>query len=137
MATVESKSKKTNVENRARSSKVESPWRIVGRRLRRNKLAMIGLIVLLIMALGAIFAPFLTDFGRDETNLLKSNAKPDDTYILGADALGRDILTRLLYGGRISLTVGFVSTGLRIVIGVILGGIAGYYGKWIDGLIMR
>ena len=124
-------------DNKARSSKVESPWRIVGKRLRRNKLAIIGLIILLIMGLSAIFAPFLTDFGRDQTNLAKSNAKPDDVYLLGADSLGRDIFTRLLYGGRISLTVGFVSTGLRILIGVILGGIAGYYGKAIDGFIMR
>lgn len=137
MAAVETKNKKVDIENRARSSKVESPWRIVGRRLRRNKLAMVGLFVIIIMALGAIFAPFLTDFGRDETNLLKSNAPPDDQYLLGADSLGRDIFTRLLYGGRISLTVGFVSTGLRILIGVILGGIAGYYGKWVDGFIMR
>ncbi len=131
------KSNIENKENKARSSKVESPGKIVWRRLRRNKLAIIGLVVLVILSLAAIFAPFLTDFGRDETNLARSNAAPDDTYLLGADALGRDIYTRLLYGGRISLTVGFVSTGLRILIGVVLGGIAGYYGKAIDGFIMR
>lgn len=124
-------------ENLATSSKVESPWRIVGRRLRKNKLAMIGLVVITIMALAAIFAPFITGIPRDITNLSNTNAPPSSEHLLGTDALGRDMLTRLAYGGRISLTVGFVSTSLRIIIGVILGGIAGYYGKGIDNIIMR
>lgn len=124
-------------ENLAMQSTVVGPWKIMWRRLRRNKLAMLGLIIICIMALAAIFAPFLTSYGRDAVNLTNSNAKPDNNHLLGTDALGRDILTRLLYGGRISLTVGFVSTGIRIVLGVVLGGIAGYYGKTIDNIIMR
>ena len=126
-----------DIENKATSSKVESPWTLVMRRLRRNKLAMIGLILISIMALAAVFAPLLTTFTRDGTNLALSNFAPGEGHILGTDALGRDILTRLLYGGRISLTIGIVSTVLRIIIGVTLGGIAGYYGKWVDGFIMR
>lgn len=126
-----------NKLNKATSSKVESPWRIMFRRLRRNKLAMIGLFVVVILALAAVFAPLLTEFGRDQTSLANSNAAPSAEHILGTDSLGRDMFTRLLYGGRISLTVGFVSTFFRIIIGVVLGGIAGYYGKAIDGIIMR
>jgi peptide/nickel transport system permease protein len=118
-------------------STVVGPWKIMWKRLRRNKLAMFGLIMITVMALAAIFAPFLTPFGRDSVDLLNTNAKPGSEHLLGTDSLGRDILTRLLYGARISLTVGFVSTGLRIVIGVILGGIAGYYGKVVDSVIMR
>lgn len=125
------------LESKALSSKVESPWRIVWRRLRKNKLAMVGLFIILAMTFAAIFAPFLTPFERDKTNLANTNAPPDSEHLLGTDSLGRDILTRLLYGGRISLTIGFVSTGLRILIGVVLGGLAGFYGKWVDGLIMR
>ena len=121
----------------ATQNTVVGPWKIMWKRLRRNKLAMLGLIMITIMAFSAIFAPLLTPYGRDAVNLLNSNAKPDSNHLLGTDALGRDILTRLLYGARISLTVGFVSTGLRIVIGVLLGGIAGYYGKAVDNIIMR
>lgn len=124
-------------KNLATESTVIGPWKIMWKRLRRNKLAMLGLIVIIIMAIAAIFAPFLTPYGRDAVNLVNGNAKPSSEHILGTDSLGRDILTRLLYGGRISLTVGFVSTGIRIVLGVLLGGIAGYYGKSIDNVIMR
>lgn len=121
----------------ATSSNVESPWKIVGRRLRRNKLAMMGLIIIIIMIMAAILAPYLTSYGRDATNLSNTNAAPSKEHILGTDSLGRDAFTRLLYGARISLTVGFVSTSLRMLIGVVLGGIAGYYGGFIDGIIMR
>ncbi|HSP46528.1 MAG TPA: oligopeptide ABC transporter permease [Clostridiaceae bacterium] len=124
-------------EASAISTKVESPWRIVGRRIARNKLAIMGIIVIVILSLSAVFAPWLTAFDRDTTNLLITNLAPNGEHLLGTDNLGRDILTRLLYGGRISLTVGLVSTLLRTLIGVILGGIAGYYGGFIDGLIMR
>ncbi|MBU5675750.1 ABC transporter permease [Alkaliphilus sp. MSJ-5] len=124
-------------KNLATESTVIGPWKIMWKRLKRNKLAMLGLIVITIMATAAIFAPFLTPYGRDAVNLVNSNAKPGSEHLLGTDSLGRDILTRLLYGGRISLTVGFVSTGIRIVLGVLLGGIAGYYGKSIDNVIMR
>lgn len=124
-------------KNLATESTVIGPWKIMWKRLRRNKLAMLGLIVIIIMAIAAIFAPFLTPYGRDAVNLVNGNAKPSSEHLLGTDSLGRDILTRLLYGARISLTVGFVSTGIRIVLGVLLGGIAGYYGKSIDNVIMR
>lgn len=123
--------------NVATNSNVESPWRLVWRRLRRNKLAMIGFFIIIIMILAAILAPYLTQYGRDTANLKNSNAAPSKDHLLGTDSLGRDMLTRLLYGARISLTVGFVATFLRMLIGVVLGGIAGYYGGIIDGAIMR
>ena len=119
------------------SSKVESQWKLVWRRLRRNKLAMTGLIIIFVMVLAAVFAPLLTPYGRDTTNLTNTNAAPSKDHLLGTDSLGRDAFTRLLYGARISLTVGFVSTSLRMLIGVVLGGIAGYYGGFIDSAIMR
>lgn len=121
----------------AMETTVISPAKLMWNRLKRNKLAMIGFIIIIIMSLAAIFAPYLTPYERDAVDLLNSNAKPDAEHLLGTDALGRDMLTRLLYGARISLTVGFVATGLRVVIGIILGGIAGYYGGKIDGIIMR
>lgn len=129
--------KENQKNNVGTSSAVESPWTLVWRRLRRNKLAMIGLVIITIMILGAVFAPALTSYGRDTTNLSNANAAPNRDHLLGTDALGRDLFTRLLYGARISLTVGFVSTTLRMIIGVILGGMAGFYGGKIDGAIMR
>ncbi len=127
-----------NKQNKmAMETTVISPAKLMWNRLKRNKLAMIGFIIIIIMSLAAIFAPYLTPYERDAVDLLNSNAKPNTEHLLGTDALGRDMLTRLLYGARISLTVGFVATGLRVVIGIILGGIAGYYGGKIDGLIMR
>ncbi len=121
----------------ALSAKVESPSRIFARRFVRNKLAMVALAILIIMALGAIFAPVLTPHERDTANFVDSNTAPDSTYLLGTDPMGRDMLTRLLYGGRISLTVGIFATALRVVFGVIVGGIAGYYGGRIDNFLMR
>lgn len=136
-----SEKKHKNMENKeknlAMKTAVVSPGKVMWNRLKRNKLAMVSLVVIIIMALAAIFAPLLTPYERDAVNLLNSNASPDSQHLLGTDSLGRDMLTRLLYGARISLTVGFVATGLRVVIGIILGGIAGYYGGKIDGLIMR
>lgn len=128
---------KAQEENLATQSTVISPWKIMWRRLRKNHLAMLGLIIIVIMGLLAILAPVIAPYGRDAVNLLNTNAKPSGEHLLGTDSLGRDIYTRLLYGAQISLTVGFVSTGLRVLIGVVLGGIAGYYGKTIDNLIMR
>lgn len=123
--------------NSATQSTVVGPWKIMWKRLKRNKLAMLGLIVIVTISLAAIFAPFLTPYGRDSVNLVNGNAKPSSEHLLGTDALGRDMLTRLLYGARISLTVGFVATGLRVIIGILVGGISGYYGGKIDNLLMR
>ncbi len=121
----------------AKKEDVMGPWKIIWKRLKKNKLAMAGLFIISLMTLAAILAPFLTSHGRDTVNMIKTNAKPDSVNRLGTDDLGRDILTRMLHGGRISLTVGLVSTGLRLLIGVTLGGIAGYYGKGVDNAIMR
>ncbi|NLY09758.1 MAG: ABC transporter permease [Tissierellia bacterium] len=129
--------KQQNVNTQATSSKVESPSRIFARRFFRNKLAIVALVLLIIMALGAIFAPFLTPHMRDKADFANSNKAPDSVNLVGTDSMGRDMLTRLLWGGRISLTVGIFATFLRVLFGVVLGGIAGFYGGRIDGIIMR
>ncbi|AZR72591.1 peptide ABC transporter permease [Anoxybacter fermentans] len=116
---------------------MESPWRLVWKRFKKNKLALIGLVILTIIALCSIFAPFLTKHDPYKTNILDSRSAPNSKYWLGTDSVGRDIYTRLLYGGRISLTVGLVSMSISVLIGTILGSIAGYYGGWIDNLICR
>lgn len=106
-------------------------------RLRRNPGSMLGVVILLLMILGAIFAPLISH--QDPTILAPMDRlqPPNTEHLFGTDAFGRDIFTRVIYGGRISLMVGIISVGIASVIGVSLGMLAAYYGGWLDSLIMR
>jgi len=119
------------------NAKSLSPMGIVYKRLRRNKMAVAALFILILLTLIAIFAPLLTSYDRDQIDMANSYPKPSAEHWLGTDDLGRDTFTRLVYGGRVSLSVGLVSTAISLLIGVLLGAIAGYNGGWIDNLIMR
>ncbi|HQB53886.1 MAG TPA: ABC transporter permease [Sphaerochaeta sp.] len=116
----------------------ESFFRKALTRFFRHKLAVVGLVVLTFIALMSIFYPMLSDktkaFAIDYTVINKS---PHGNHILGTDALGRDVLMRLMLGGRVSLSVGFVAAICSMIIGVTLGGIAGFFGGKIDMVIMR
>jgi len=105
----------------------------------RKKYAQMGLAVILIMFLVAVFANFIAPYDPEEINL-EPNARlqaPSMKHLLGTDDLGRDVFSRMVYGARISLSVGFVAVFLSLVIGVTVGAIAGYFGGWVDTLIMR
>lgn len=114
-----------------------SLWKISIKRLFKNKLAVFGMIILGILVITAIFAPVISSYDRDQTDLGNTYKAPSAEHILGTDQLGRDVLTRLIYGGRVSLSVGLISTTISVIVGVILGAAAGYYGKTIDNVIMR
>ncbi|MDV4152300.1 ABC transporter permease [Clostridium sp. AL.422] len=114
-----------------------SPWKMVIRRLRKNKLAMVGLGILIFMVLFSFIGPLFTPYTADTMNFAMKKQPPSGYYLLGTDLLGRDILTRLMYAGRISLLVGFVAVIIEVIIGGALGAIAGYYGGKIDTVIMR
>jgi peptide/nickel transport system permease protein len=105
-------------------------------RLRRNRMAMAGAAIVLAMFFLAILAPVI---GRDPgaIDIAHRLQPPGLAYPLGTDDLGRDVLVRILYGARISLLVGFVAVGIATFIGILLGAMAGYYGRWIDALIMK
>jgi peptide/nickel transport system permease protein len=105
-------------------------------RLRRNRLALAGVLIVGVMFVLAVAAPLT---GRDPAAIDISAAllPPSWHYPMGTDDLGRDVLTRILFGARISLLVGFVSVGIATLIGIVLGALAGYYGSWVDALIMR
>lgn len=107
------------------------------KRFLKNKLALIGFIILTIFILAAVFAPFITSFDRDSIDLMNIESNPGSLHILGTDELGRDVFTRLLYGGRVSLGVALCATVIQLAIGVSLGCISGFYGKWVDNIIMR
>jgi peptide/nickel transport system permease protein len=111
-------------------------WRQTWKRFRRSKLATFALIYVGIMTLIAIFAPtFALD--PDAIDLANRFVSPNDTYLLGTDELGRDILARMIHGARVSLTIGFLATLISVVIGSTLGAIAGYYGRAADWIVSR
>ena len=121
----------------------ESQVRIAFRKLFRNKLATICFFVLTVELLLILFAPYICKYGPEEVDILNrlksgfwSSDNYDPAHLLGTDHLGRDVLTRLLYGGRVSISVGLISTSIGIFFGTLFGLLAGYYKK-LDNIIMR
>lgn len=106
-------------------------------KLLRNKLAVIGFAIVVLMILACLFAPLLTQFLPDQSDLTSRGDAPSMQHILGTDRLGRDVFARLLYGGRISILIGLSGAIGGMVIGVVLGSICGYFGGWIDKLLVK
>jgi peptide/nickel transport system permease protein len=102
-----------------------------------NKLAIAGGCMVLCVFIVAIFAPVLAPYNPNEIDRHNILSAPSDRHLLGTDDLGRDVLSRMIYGSRISLLVGFVAVGISVLIGIILGSLAGYHGGIIDRIIMR
>lgn len=115
----------------------QSMWRIAFKRFRRNKLAVVGLVVLSILVFIAIFAPAIATHDRDAVDLFNTYQAPSEEHLLGTDDLGRDVFTRLVYGSRVSLSVGLASASISIMVGVALGAMAGYFGGYVDMVVMR
>jgi len=124
---------------RRRRSRLEE-YGLMVRAFRRDPLAVISLLIILAFVLGAIFAPHLTPYpeeGRGEPNIANKFLPPGPGHPLGTDYLGRDLLARILFGGRSSLSIGFMVVFIAVAIGTPLGAIAGYFGGWVDETIMR
>ncbi|MFD1772686.1 nickel transporter permease [Paenibacillus rhizophilus] len=127
-----------NVNSEAASAeKVSGPWRDAWKAFRRNKTAMLGLGIIVFFILIALLAPFIAPYDYKEQVLMDRLKAPSAAHWFGTDDLGRDMFTRILYGARISLWVGFFSVIGSIIVGTLLGVLAGYYGRWIDMLISR
>jgi peptide/nickel transport system permease protein len=114
-----------------------SEWRRFSRVFLQRKLVIFGLVILTLLVISAIFAPWLTHYNPYVGNLADSLAQPSWKYLLGTDIQGRDTLTRLIYGSRTALIVGFVTTFSAAIVGVVLGLVAGYFGGITDMVIMR
>lgn len=114
-----------------------SYWQDAWRRLKSNTMAMIAVGIILLIALCALGGPLCSPYSYSEQQLENTNQPPSAAHWFGTDNLGRDLLTRLLYGARISLSIGLVASLLNLIIGVVYGGIAGYSGGWIDSILMR
>jgi len=114
-----------------------SPLRLGVRRFAQNKLAVAGAITLAVIVLAVLLAPLLTPYNPVGINLVVINKAPSAAHWLGTDEEGRDVFSRLLYGGRVSLEVGVLSAGLAVLIGVALGGLAAMFGSFVDSAVTR
>ncbi|MEH7436397.1 oligopeptide ABC transporter permease [Neobacillus drentensis] len=114
-----------------------SPWAIARKKFLKNKLAMISFVFLVIVAIVSFLAPYITTADVSRINIGQMSLEPSSKHWLGTDKAGRDVFTRLLYGGRISLLVGLSCTLFVIFIGTIIGSISGYFGGAVDSILMR
>ncbi len=120
-----------------RAATTRSPWAMALRRFARNRVVILALVVLGLLAASAVFAPLLTPFDPLQRDVPNRLAPPGPVHWLGTDALGRDLYTRMLFGGRLSLFLGLASVALSLSLGVTLGLLAGYFGALVDATIMR
>jgi peptide/nickel transport system permease protein len=126
--------KKSNQDNQARQ---ETLRRLFWKRFRKNKLALLGGFIVLFLFVVAVFAPWISPYDPGQIEIKRVLEEPGAKHLFGTDSLGRDVLSRMIWGSRISLLVGFVAVGIATLIGIFLGSLAGYYGRWADNLIMR
>lgn len=114
-----------------------SLWQDAFRRLSKNKMALVGISFLVIEAILCLLTPWIAPYGFEQQNLEIALARPSVTHWFGTDSLGRDLLTRILYGGRVSLMVGLLASLVSVLVGVFYGAVAGYVGGRLDNLMMR
>jgi peptide/nickel transport system permease protein len=119
------------------SSGQEKLRHLFWKRFRKNFLALTGGFIVILLFIVALFAPFISPYDPGQINITLVLQEPTAGHIFGTDALGRDVFSRMVWGSRISLLVGFVAMGIATLIGIFLGALAGYYGRWVDSLIMR
>ena len=115
----------------------ETYWQDAWRRFNKNKLALFGLAIVLLITIGAIVIPWFSKYNYYSQNFAIANEGPSSAHIFGTDMYGRDIFIRVVYGARISLTIGYVASALNLVIGILYGGISAYYGGMVDNIMMR
>jgi len=114
-----------------------SLWRDAWQRLKKNKLALFGLVVIAFLVVVSLLTPWIAPYSYTEQNLDLGATAPSWQHWLGTDSLGKDLLTQIMYGGRVSLAVGFIATSIALLIGVAWGAIAGYVGGRTDMVMMR
>ncbi|WP_211654612.1 oligopeptide ABC transporter permease [Planococcus alpniumensis] len=132
----------TTITQQKKPERSLSPWQIARRKFVRNKLAMISSFFIMLVTLMSLSAPFLAPVlsplpDISQVNIGAMNIEPNGEHFLGTDKSGRDVLTRLFYGGRISLLVGFSATLMVITLGTVVGALAGFFGGFIDSILMR
>jgi len=119
------------------SEQRSSLWLDAWIKLRKNRMALFGFAVLLILCLVSLLTPWIAPYSYEEQDLMLGATPPSAAHWLGTDIFGRDMLTRIMYGGRVSLMVGFIATAVALVIGILWGSIAGFVGGRVDAVMMR
>jgi peptide/nickel transport system permease protein len=117
----------------------DSQWSIASRHFKKNKLAMAGLAVMIILYIITLVTPLVAPYDPAAQGdiVLTRNLAPSAEHLMGTDKFGRDIFSRVLYGSRISLTIGFIAVGISVTLGTLVGALAGYFGGFVDTLLMR
>ena len=110
---------------------------VIGKRFSRNKLSVIGSIIVILLITVSFLAPFFAPYDPTVIDVYNVLSPPGKKHLLGTDELGRDLLSRIIWGSRVSLKVGFVAVGIAIMIGIVIGSIAGFYGGKTDAILMR
>lgn len=110
---------------------------IIGKRFSKNKLSVIGVVTVFLLITVSLCAPLIAPYNPIAIDVHNVLSPPDKQHLLGTDELGRDVLSRIIWGSRISLKVGFIAVGIAIMIGIVIGSIAGFYGGKVDALLMR
>jgi peptide/nickel transport system permease protein len=138
MAMVTTKIEKTPNAGEVATPEVRSLWRDAWRRFRRHKAAMIGTVILLLIVIACAVGPFFAaDASKTGIADRLEYQAPSGQFLFGTDELGRDVLSRILNGGRVSILVGLLSVAISVVIGTVIGALSGYFGGWTDTLLMR
>ena len=114
-----------------------SLWKDAWIKLSKNRLALFGLAILCILIITSLLTPLIAPYGYEAQNLELGATSPSIQHWLGTDIFGRDMLTRIMYGGRVSLMVGFIATAVALVIGIVWGAVAGFFGGRVDAVMMR
>jgi len=125
------------VEGQQLRGAARSQWNLAFERFRAHRPALVGMFVLAALAIICAGAPLISPYDPDKTHLLDVYEAPSLTHLFGTDDLGRDLATRILYGGRVSLTIGLLAVSVALTVGTLVGVAAGYYGGLIDNLLMR
>ena len=125
------------IEVKNEEQEVIGVWKMVWDNFKKNKLALFGLIIISILILLVFIGTYISPYERDAVNLINAEQAPSLRHLLGTDELGRDYFTRILHGGQISLRVGLFSVGVSLILGILFGGLSGYYGGWVDNILMR
>jgi peptide/nickel transport system permease protein len=117
----------------------DSQWAIAARHFRRNRMAMAGLGIMIVLYVLTLLAPLISPYDPIAQGdvVATQYLPPSAEHWMGTDKFGRDVLSRVLYGARISLTIGFIAVGISITLGTLIGAVAGYFGGWVDGVLMR
>jgi len=133
----ESKKLKKIKKEKIMKDRTEGIWQIIWRRLKKNKFAIFGMVVIILLSIIAIVSPLISPYNPYEQNLTERLQPPSLKHLCGTDELGRDVFSRMLYGSRISLSVGLLAVLIATTIGIIVGSISGYFGGVVDNILMR